>query len=190
MNLRSAQRKVSRLSAKGSFAGSATLERIQTRLPPAAPWGPVKLHAASEWPSPSVGSGLERRRATKRRQFILSVLAASTARCAGRFYRRNLDCVRLAVSNPRIKADFSCSLIVGLADRARRTKELHADLRCDLAVGFFAAASFTGFFPSIGISISFWPAALFFGFLAGFFVALVSAAAPPTLLRSASIRSP
>jgi hypothetical protein len=31
-----------------------------------------------------------------------------------------------------------------------------ADLRCDLAVDFFAAASFAGFFPSIDSSISFW----------------------------------
>jgi hypothetical protein len=32
--------------------------------------------------------------------------------------------------------------------------------------------------PAIGISISFWPAAAFRGFLADFFGALVSAAAP------------
>ena len=33
-----------------------------------------------------------------------------------------------------------------------------ADFRCGLAAGFFAAASFAGFLPAIGISISFWPA--------------------------------
>jgi hypothetical protein len=33
--------------------------------------------------------------------------------------------------------------------------------------------------PAIGISISFWPAAAFRGFLTGFFGALVSTAAPP-----------
>jgi len=65
---------------------------------------------------------------------------------------------------------------------------LHADFRCGLAASFFAA-SFAGSLPAIGISISFWPAAAFFAFLAGFFGALVSAAAPPTLRRSASIRS-
>jgi hypothetical protein len=42
-------------------------------------------------------------------------------------------------------------------------------LRCGLADGFFAAASFACFLPAIGISISFWPAEAFFGFLAGFF---------------------
>jgi hypothetical protein len=31
----------------------------------------------------------------------------------------------------------------------------YADFRCDLAAGFFAAVSFAGFFPAIGISISF-----------------------------------
>jgi hypothetical protein len=35
----------------------------------------------------------------------------------------------------------------------------YADFLCALAAGFFAAASFAGFFPAIGISISFWPAA-------------------------------
>jgi flagellar motility protein MotE (MotC chaperone) len=54
-----------------------------------------------------------------------------------------------------------------------------------LADGFFEA----GFLPAIGINISFWPDAAFFGFLVGFFVARVSPAAPPTLRRSASIRS-
>src|ERR1700688_447333 len=64
-----------------------------------------------------------------------------------------------------------------------------ADFRCDLAAGFFAAVSFACFLPAIGISISFWSAAALRGFLVGFVVALGSAAAPPTLLRSASIRS-
>jgi hypothetical protein len=48
--------------------------------------------------------------------------------------------------------------------------------------GFFAAASFPDFLPWIGISICLWPAVAFRGFFAGFFGALVSAAAPPTLL--------
>jgi hypothetical protein len=39
-----------------------------------------------------------------------------------------------------------------------------------LADGFFAAAS-AGFFPAIGISISFWPGVAFLDFLAGFFEA-------------------
>jgi hypothetical protein len=57
---------------------------------------------------------------------------------------------------------------------------LYADLRRDLAAGFFVAASFAGLLPAIGISISFCPAVAFRGFLAGFFGASVSAAAPPT----------
>jgi hypothetical protein len=57
-----------------------------------------------------------------------------------------------------------------------------------LATGFFAAASFD-FLPSIGISISFCPAAALRGFVADFFGDLVSAVAPPTLRRSASIKS-
>ncbi|WP_426437208.1 hypothetical protein [Bradyrhizobium genosp. P] len=60
------------------------------------------------------------------------------------------------------------------------TAPLQADLRC-LADDFFAV-SFAGFLPSIGISISFWPAAAFRGFLAGFFGASASAAPPPTVL--------
>ena len=44
----------------------------------------------------------------------------------------------------------------------RRDGPLQADLRC-LADDFFAV-SFAGFLPSIGISISFWPAAAFRGF--------------------------
>src|SRR3954447_1068232 len=63
-----------------------------------------------------------------------------------------------------------------------------ADLRCGLAAGFFAAVSF-GFLPAIGINIFFCPAAALRGFFTGFFVAFVSAAAPPTLRRNASIRS-
>jgi hypothetical protein len=59
-----------------------------------------------------------------------------------------------------------------------------ADFRCCLPAGFFAAVSFAGFLPEIGISISLWPAAAFRGFLAGFFGAFASAAC-----RSASIRS-
>jgi hypothetical protein len=39
-----------------------------------------------------------------------------------------------------------------------------ADFRWGLA-GFFAGASFACFLPAMGISISFWPAAAFFGFL-------------------------
>jgi hypothetical protein len=66
---------------------------------------------------------------------------------------------------------------------------LYADLRCDLAAGFFVAASFAGFLPVIGISISFWPTDAFLDFLVGFFSALVAGAAPPTPRRSASIRS-
>jgi hypothetical protein len=62
-----------------------------------------------------------------------------------------------------------------------------AVFRCCLAVGFFAV-SFVGFLPSIGISISFWPAAALRGFLADFFGAVASAAAPPTLRRNASYR--
>ena len=48
---------------------------------------------------------------------------------------------------------------------------------------------FAGFFPAIGISISVCLAAALRGFLALFFGALASEPAPPTLLRSASIRS-
>jgi hypothetical protein len=51
----------------------------------------------------------------------------------------------------------------------------YADLRCGLAAGFFAAVSFAGFLPAIGISISFWPAAALRGFLPGFFSAVVPA---------------
>jgi hypothetical protein len=50
-----------------------------------------------------------------------------------------------------------------------------------LAARFFAAVSFAGFLPAIGISISFWPRATLRGFLADFFGALASDAAPPTL---------
>jgi hypothetical protein len=32
-----------------------------------------------------------------------------------------------------------------------------ADFLCGFADGFFVEASFTGFLPTIGISISFWP---------------------------------
>ncbi|WP_276575446.1 hypothetical protein [Bradyrhizobium monzae] len=46
---------------------------------------------------------------------------------------------------------------------------LHADFRWRPAAGFFAAASFACFLPAMGISISFWPAAALFAFLAGFF---------------------
>jgi hypothetical protein len=66
----------------------------------------------------------------------------------------------------------------------------YADFRCGLAAGFFVAASLADFLPAIGISISFWPAAALRGFLPDFFGALVSAAAPPALRRSASITSP
>jgi hypothetical protein len=62
-------------------------------------------------------------------------------------------------------------------------------LRCCRAAGFFPAVSFACFLPEIGISISFWPAAAFRGFLPDSFGAFVSAAAPPTLRRNASIRS-
>ena len=55
---------------------------------------------------------------------------------------------------------------------------IQADFRCCLAAGFLAAVSFACFLPAIGISISFWPAAAFRGFLADFFGAVVSAAAP------------
>jgi hypothetical protein len=36
-----------------------------------------------------------------------------------------------------------------------------------LAAGFFVTASFAGFLPAIGMSISRWPGAAFFDFLAG-----------------------
>src|ERR1700746_3412864 len=75
-------------------------------------------------------------------------------------------------------------------DERPGTNRGHADFLCCLPAGFFAAVSFAGFLPAIGISISLWPAAAFRGFLADFFDALVSAAAaPPTLCRRASIRS-
>jgi hypothetical protein len=65
-----------------------------------------------------------------------------------------------------------------------------ADFLCCLAAGFFAAVSFAAFLPASGISISLWPAVALCGFLPDFFGALASAAAaPPTLCRSASIRS-
>ena len=45
---------------------------------------------------------------------------------------------------------------------------LQADFRWRPAVGFFADASLAAaFLPAIGIRISFWPAAAFFGFFAG-----------------------
>ena len=44
-----------------------------------------------------------------------------------------------------------------------------------------AAASFAGFLPAIGISISFWPTDAFFGFLAGFFGVAASRLALPTI---------
>jgi hypothetical protein len=47
-------------------------------------------------------------------------------------------------------------------------RERHADFRCDLAAGFFAAVYFAGCLPSMGISISFWPAAAFLSFLPRF----------------------
>src|SRR5882724_3647258 len=56
-------------------------------------------------------------------------------------------------------------------------------------ISFLATVTLVVFLPSIGISISFCPAEAFRGLLAFFLGALVSAAAPPTLLRSASIRS-
>ena len=68
------------------------------------------------------------------------------------------------------------------------TRSNQADLRCGLAAGFFPAACF-GFLPAIGINISFCPAAAWRGFFTDFFGPFVSAAAPPTLRRSASIRS-
>jgi hypothetical protein len=69
----------------------------------------------------------------------------------------------------------------------RRDGAPQADFRC-LAAGFFAAVSFC-FLPSIGISVSFWSAAALRGFFPAYFGALLSAAVPPTLRRSASIRS-
>jgi len=45
--------------------------------------------------------------------------------------------------------------------------------------GFFAAASFAGFLPSIDVSISLWPAAALRGFLAGL-AAFAGAACLPT----------
>jgi len=71
-------------------------------------------------------------------------------------------------------------------EREHRSRQ--ADFRCDLDAGF-VDASFACFLPAIGISISFCPADAFRAFFAGFFGAEVSAAAPPTLRRSASIRS-
>lgn len=62
-----------------------------------------------------------------------------------------------------------------------------ADFRC-LVDGFFAAVSFAGFLPAIGIIISFWPLEAFFGFLAGL-PAFAGVASRPTLCRSASIRA-
>ena len=53
-------------------------------------------------------------------------------------------------------------------------------------MGFLPAASFAGFFPPIGISISFWLAATFRGFLAGF---AAGATSFPALRPSASIKS-
>lgn len=50
----------------------------------------------------------------------------------------------------------------------------YADFRCALAAGFFAAASFAGFFPEIGMSISFCPGVAFLGFL-GFLAAFFEA---------------
>lgn len=69
--------------------------------------------------------------------------------------------------------------------RAFQSALNYTNFRCGLAAGFFAAASFAGFFPAIGISISFCPAAAFLAFLASFFGTLASAEAPPTLRRSA-----
>jgi hypothetical protein len=60
-------------------------------------------------------------------------------------------------------------------------------LRCGFEAVFFAAASFAGFLPSIDISISFWPLAALRGFFEGF--DSFAGSAPPTLRRSASMRS-
>lgn len=54
-----------------------------------------------------------------------------------------------------------------------------------LADGFFTAASFAGFLPSIGISILFWPAAAFRSFLEVF--AAFAGAASRTALHRVSI---
>jgi hypothetical protein len=51
---------------------------------------------------------------------------------------------------------------------SRNHRECYADFRCDLAAAFFAAVSFVSFLPSMGISISFWPAAAFLDFLPRF----------------------
>jgi hypothetical protein len=59
----------------------------------------------------------------------------------------------------------------------------YADFRSGLAAGFFAAASFVGFLPAIGISISFWPLATLRGFLAG--LESFAGSASPMRLRSA-----
>jgi hypothetical protein len=56
----------------------------------------------------------------------------------------------------------------------RQERDPYADFCCGFADGFFVAVSLAAFLPLIGISISFWPA-------------LLSAAAPPTLRRSASL---
>ena len=55
-----------------------------------------------------------------------------------------------------------------------------------MAAGFFTAASFVGFLPVIGISISFWLLATLRGFLAGFDP--FAGSVPPLLLRSAISR--
>jgi hypothetical protein len=59
-------------------------------------------------------------------------------------------------------------------------------LRCGFDAVFFAIASFAGFLPVIGISISFWPLAALRGFFEGFDG--LASSAPPTLWRSASRR--
>ncbi len=61
---------------------------------------------------------------------------------------------------------------------------LYADLRWCLALGFFAVASFAGFLPANGSSISLCPMDAFLGFFAG-----LDACSEPTLRRNASIRS-
>lgn len=71
-----------------------------------------------------------------------------------------------------------CDSSLGLPDRLGR-------FRCGLD-GLFAVASFAAFLPSIDISISFWPAAAFRGFLADL-AAFAGAAPLPTDRRSASI---
>ena len=113
-------------------------------------------------------------RAWRNAAVSLGVLGLSVARSASRDSARSA-CSRCALSSA------ACALAIAFSRLARSFSRAASSLR--------RSASRRLRSRSIGISISFWPLAAFRDFFAGFFGDLVSAAPPPTLRRSASIRS-